>query len=138
MNRKIISVQALINAPVEKVWKFYTEPKHIIKWDNASDDWYTPKAKNDLKVGGRFLFRMEARDGSAGFDFTGIYNEVKINELIEYSIEDGRKVKIRFAKHNDKTFIKIVFEAESINSIEMQRDGWQAILNSFKNYVESD
>ena len=138
MNRKIISVQALINAPVEKVWKFYTEPKHIIKWNNASDDWYTPKAKNDLKVGGRFLFRMEARDGSAGFDFTGIYNEVKINELIEYSIEDVRKVKITFAKHNHKTFIKIVFEAESINSIEMQRDGWQDILNNFKKYVEEN
>ena len=134
---KKITVQAVINAPVEKVWELYTEPKHIVKWNNASDDWHTPKAENDLRVGGKFLSRMEAKDGSAGFDFAGVYNEVKKNEVIGYEMGDGRKARIVFKKDGAKTKVAVTFDAESTNSIELQRSGWQAILNNFKKYVES-
>jgi uncharacterized protein YndB with AHSA1/START domain len=136
MSKQTIMIQAEINAPVEHVWKLYTEPEHIKKWNNASDDWHTPKAENDLVVGGKFLFRMEAKDGSSGFNFEGNYDKVKTNELIEYSIADGRKVKVTFTRNNANTRISITFEAEINNSVEMQRDGWQAILNNFKRYVE--
>src|SRR5882672_1166747 len=91
-NKIMITIEGLINAPVEKVWEFWTGPKHITQWNNASDDWHTPVAENDLRVGGKFLSRMEAKDGSFGFDFWGIYDVVKKNELIEYTIGDGRKV----------------------------------------------
>ena len=136
--KKTITVQAAINAPVEQVWKLYTEPEHVMKWNNASNDWLTPRAENDLKVGGKFLYRMEAKDGSSGFDFDGTYVQVKTNELIVYSISDGRKVEVIFIKDdNARTKIATTFEAENSNPIEMQRDGWQAILNNFKKYVET-
>lgn len=135
---KTITVQAVINAPVEQVWKLYTEPEHVMKWNNASNDWHTPRAENDLKVGGKFLYRMEAKDGSSGFDFDGTYKQVIANELIVYSISDGRKVEVTFTKDdNARTKMDTTFEAESTNAIEMQRDGWQAILNNFKIYVET-
>lgn len=133
-----IAVYTMINAPVHKVWNFYTEPKHITKWNNAAPDWHTPRAHNDLRTGGKFLFRMEARDGSQGFDFAGVYTEVKHNELISYEIGDGRKVKVVFSEQGDHTKITVNFEAEEINSIEMQRGGWQAILDNFKKYVEEN
>jgi len=136
--KKTIIVQAVINAPVEQVWKLYTKPEHVMKWNNASNDWHTPRAENDLKVGGKFLYRMEAKDGSSGFDFDGTYEQVIANELIVYSISDGRKVKVTFTKDdNERTKMDTTFEAESTNPIEMQRDGWQAILNNFKIYVET-
>jgi uncharacterized protein YndB with AHSA1/START domain len=136
--KKTITVQAVINAPVEQVWKLYTEPEHVMKWNNASNDWHTPRAENDLKVGGKFLYRMEAKDGSSGFDFDGTYKQIIANELIVYSISDGRKVEVTFTKHdNARTKMDTTFEAESTNPIEMQRDGWQAILNNFKIYVET-
>jgi uncharacterized protein YndB with AHSA1/START domain len=135
---KTITVQAVINAPVEQVWKLYIEPEHVMKWNNASNDWHTPRAENDLKVGGKFLYRMEAKDGSSGFDFDGTYKQVIANELIVYSISDGRKVEVTFTKDdNASTKMDTTFEAESTNPIEMQRDGWQAILNNFKIYVET-
>ena len=135
--KKTIKVQAVINAPVEQVWKLYTEPEHVTKWNNASNDWHTPRAENDLKVGGKFLYRMEAKDGSSGFDFDGTYKQVKTNELIVYSISDGRKVEVEFTKDDDaRTKMATTFEAESTNPVEMQRGGWQAILNNFKKYVE--
>lgn len=134
---EIIRVQASISAPTEKVWKFYTGPEHITKWNNASADWHTPWAKNDLRVGGKFIWRMEAKNGTMGFDFGGVYTAVKTNELIEYTIEGGRKVKIAFTKNNAKTKVTVDFEAENENPIEMQRGGWQAILDNFKKYVES-
>jgi len=134
---KTITIQASINAPVEKVWKFYTEPEHITQWNNASDDWHTPSAKNDLKTGGKFVFRMEAKDGSKGFDFEGKYDEVKNHKLISYSMSDGRKVKITFNQEGPKTKVITTFDPENENPIEIQRDGWQSILNNFKNYVES-
>jgi uncharacterized protein YndB with AHSA1/START domain len=136
--KKTISVQAVISAPVEQVWKLYTEPEHVIKWNNPSNDWHTPRAENDLKVGGKFLYRMEAKDGSSGFDFDGIYEQIRTKELILYSLTDGRKVEVTFTKDNDtRTKIATTFEAESTNPLEMQRTGWQAILDNFKKYVET-
>lgn len=133
---KSITVQTTINAPLEHVWKLYTEPKHITQWNNASKDWHTPRAENDLRVGGKFLFRMEARDGSQGFDFNGTYTQIKTNQLITYTIGDGRTVRVQFTEQDQRTNVLVTFEPEGINPLEMQRDGWQAILNNFKRYVE--
>jgi len=136
--KKTITVQAVINAPIDKVWTFWTTPDHVTKWNNASDDWHTPRAENDLRVGGKFLYRMEAKDKSFGFDFFGVYDEVKKNEVIAYTMDDKRTVKITFTKNsNTETKVVETFEAESTNPLEMQRDGWQAILNNFKKYVET-
>lgn len=134
--KTLITVEAKINAPVEKVWKLWTEPQHIIQWNNASDEWHTPKAENDLREGGKFLSRMEAKDGSFGFNFEGTYNEVKPLELIRYTLADDREVKIIFKGQGKTTTVTEIFEAEGQNSIEMQQMGWQAILNNFKKYVE--
>ena len=133
----VITVQTVIKSPVKKVWKLWSEPNHIINWCNASDDWYTPKAENDLRVDGKFLTRMEAKDGSSGFDFTGKYKKVELYKEIDYVIDDGRKVQIMFDEKNKETTMKESFDAENINSIESQKDGWQAILNNFKEYVET-
>jgi uncharacterized protein YndB with AHSA1/START domain len=136
--KKAISVKVVINAPVEQVWKLYTEPEHVTKWNSPSKDWHTPRAENDLKVGGKFLYRMEAKDGSSGFDFDGFYQQIRVNELIMYTLADGRKVEVTFTKDNDaRTKIATTFEAESTNPLEMQRNGWQAILDNFKKYVET-
>lgn len=133
-----ITVSAIVNAPIEKVWEFWTAPAHIIKWNAASDDWHTPRAENDLKTGGKFLARMEAKDGSFGFDFEGIYDEVIPNQTIAYHMSDGRKVKVEFLqKSENETEIIETFDPESENSLDMQRDGWQAILNNFKKYIET-
>ena len=134
--KTIITVKAKIHAPVNKVWELWTDPKHIIHWNNASDDWHTPKAENDLRVGGRFLSRMEARNGSTGFDFTGKYIKVEQNKLIEYTIDDGRNVRISFDPIENVTRVTESFEAEHTNPIEMQQAGWQAILDNFKGYTE--
>jgi uncharacterized protein YndB with AHSA1/START domain len=133
-----ITVETAVKAPVEKVWKIWTAPNHITKWSHAMDDWHTPFAENDLRVGGKFLSRMEAKDGSVGFDFGGIYDQVKTNELIEYTLGDGRKVVINFTVKGNETRVVITFDAENTNPIEMQRNGWQAILNNFKKYVETN
>ena len=133
-----ITIETTINAPVEKVWKFWTLPEHITKWNSASDDWHTPRAENDLRAGGKFAARMEAKDGSFGFDFGGVYDDVKTNELIEYTLGDGRKVAVHFTPNGNETKVSETFEVENTNSIEMQRGGWQAILNNFKKYVEAN
>ena len=132
-----ITVEAIIIAPVEKVWNLWTGSEHITKWNNVSDDWHTPWAENDLRIGGRFVSRMEAKDGSSAFDFAGVYDDVKTNDLIAYTIDDGRKVRITFTGNNYVTEVSETFETESTHPIEMQRKGWQAIMNSFKKYVES-
>ncbi|HXB31672.1 MAG TPA: SRPBCC family protein [Puia sp.] len=134
----IIAIDAIVNAPLEKVWKFWTEPGHITKWNAASDDWHSPYAENDLKAGGKFISRMEAKDGSFGFDFGGVYDEVKTHELIAYTLGDGRKVKITFSSEGNAIKIVENFEAEKVNSIEIQRAGWQSILNNFKKYTETN
>jgi uncharacterized protein YndB with AHSA1/START domain len=132
-----ITIEATVNAPIEKVWDAYTDPKQIIRWNSPSDDWHSPRAENDLRPGGAFNYRMEAKDGSFGFDFGGTFDEVKPNELLAYTIGDGRKVENVFTKEGDATKVTVTFEAENQNSIEMQRGGWQAILDNFKKYAES-
>lgn len=133
-----IEVTATVKATVEKAWDLWTSPEHIMQWNNASDDWHTPRAENDLRPNGSFNVRMEAKDGSFGFDFGGIYNTVKNNELIEYTLGDGRKVSITFQSNGNETTITETFEAETENSIALQRGGWQAILDNFKKYAESN
>jgi uncharacterized protein YndB with AHSA1/START domain len=131
-----VTVKTTVNVPVEKVWEFWTEPNHITKWNNASEDWHTPVAENDLRPGGSFLSRMEAKDGSFGFDFKGIYDEVKLLEFISYSLEDGRKVEISFEGKENETEIIETFDPDTSNSIELQQTGWQAIIDNFKKYAE--
>jgi uncharacterized protein YndB with AHSA1/START domain len=131
-----ITVQTTLHAAVEKVWKLWTNPVDITNWSTPSPDWHTPKASHNLKPGGEFLYRMEARDGSLGFDFSGTFDVVKPNTQLAYTIADGRKVNIQFEQQGNKTILTETFEAEEENSIEMQRAGWQAILDSFKRYVE--
>ena len=132
----IITIETTVNEPIEKVWKYWIEPQHITKWNTASDDWHTTLAQNDLRVGGKFLSRMEAKDNSFGFDYSGVYDEVKLNHIISYILDDGRKVRITFIGQKNKTKIIENFEAEKTNSIELQQNGWQAILDNFKRYTE--
>ncbi|MBL7842787.1 MAG: SRPBCC family protein [Cyclobacteriaceae bacterium] len=132
-----ITIRATVHAPVEKVWKLWTGPEHIMQWNNASDDWHTPHATNDLRVGGKFLSHMAAKDSSMSFDFEGTYSKVEPHKAIEYTISDGRKVKTTFATEHKGTSVETVFEAESTHSIDMQQAGWQAILDNFKKYAES-
>jgi len=132
-----ITVETSVKAPVEKVWKFWNGPEHITQWAFASPDWHTPRAENDLREGGKFSSRMEARDGSMGFDFGGVYDKVKTHRLIEYTLGDNRKVKVTFTPKGNETMISETFEAEDTNPVEMQRGGWQAIMDNFKNYAES-
>ena len=131
-----ITVETLVNAPIEKVWEFWTKPEHITHWNNASEDWHTTRAENDLRIGGKFLSRMEAKDGSFGFDFEGIYDEVLTNEKISYTLLDDRKVTITFSPTENGVQVTETFEAETENKLELQKFGWQAILTNFKNYVE--
>jgi len=132
-----ITVEAIVNAPVEKVWKSWIEPDHIVKWNHASDDWHSPWAKTDFREGGSFSARMEAKDGSMGFDFGGVYDVIKPNEYIEYTIGDGRKVQVTFTKQGNATRVVETFEAENTHPVEFQKGGWQAILDNFKKYTES-
>ena len=136
-NTTAISIGQTINAPVEKVWDYFSNPEHITGWNNASEDWFTPRAQNDLRAGGSFVYRMESRDGKYGFDFGGTYDSIKEKEYMEYTIGDGRKVKVHFIPEGNATRIEESFEPESQNPIEMQRSGWQAILDNFKKYTES-
>ena len=133
-----ITIQAEIKASIEKVWKCWTTPAHIVKWNNASDDWHTTKAENDLRVGGKFTSRMEAKDGSFGFDFGGVYDVVENHKRIAYTLDDSRKVDIHFSTNGNSTTLVETFDAEGENPVEMQREGWQAILNNFKLYIESN
>lgn len=137
-NNNTVTVETQIGAPVENVWRYWTQPEHLVQWNNASDDWHTPHAENDLRPGGAFLSRMAARDGSTSFDFTGTYDRVEEYRHIEYTIADGRRVWITFTTSGDKTIVTETFETENMHSAEMQRAGWQAILNNFKKYVETN
>jgi uncharacterized protein YndB with AHSA1/START domain len=134
----MITVQATINASIEKVWKLWNTPSDIMNWCSASPDWHVPSASNDLKTGGTFTTRMEAKDGSFGFDFGGTYDEVKTNELIKYTMGDGRKVIIEFSASVNTTKITESFDPENQNPHDMQKSGWQAILDNFKNYAEKN
>ena len=133
----MITVQTSIKAPLEDVWECWTHPDHIVHWNHASDEWYTPHAANDLRLGGTFLYRRESTNGSEGFDFGGTYTSVREFEYIEYTLDDCRKVKIGFNETEDGTELKEAFEPEQTNTSDQQQQGWQAILDNFKNYVES-
>ena len=132
-----ITVEATVFAPAETVWDMWTAPEHIKLWNSASPDWHTPRATSDLRVGGTFISRMEAKDGSMGFDFGGTFTTVVPEKTLAYTMSDGRKVSVTFTEENGATHITEIFDAESENPVEMQRDGWQAILDNFKKYVET-
>jgi uncharacterized protein YndB with AHSA1/START domain len=138
MNTTKITVQAEVKADPQKVWDYWTKPEHIIKWNFASDDWHCPAAENDLRVGGKMKSRMEAKDGSFGFDFEAIYDEVVDQQKITYTMLDGRQATTSFEKNGNNTKLVIVFDAESENPVEMQRGGWQAILDNFRKYAEAN
>lgn len=131
-----IKIEAIVLADINKVWKYWTEPEHITKWNFASDDWHCPKAENDLRIGGKFTSRMEAKDGSFGFDFSGTYDDIIELEKIAYTMNDGREAITYFESQGDKTKVTTLFDPENENPFEMQKDGWQAILNNFKKHVE--
>jgi len=132
-----VTVTAVVQLPAAKVWEYWTEARHIEQWNQASDDWHTPKAINDLRPGGRFVFTMAARDGSVSFDFEGTYDEVMVHEKIVYTIIDGRKVQIQLASSGSATTVTETFETENVHPVELQRQGWQAILDNFKRYAEN-
>jgi uncharacterized protein YndB with AHSA1/START domain len=135
---KKVTVETVVKTPIEKAWKFWNDPKHITKWYYASDDWHAPYAENDLRVNGKFKTTMSAKDGSFSFDFEGTYTAIQENKLIEFTIADGRKVKITFSDLGKETKVVETFETENTNPVEMQRGGWQAILNNFKKYTEAN
>jgi len=137
MDKKVITVQTVVNAPLEKVWKAWTEPEHIVQWAFAQDDWEAPSAENDVRTGGKFKTVMAAKDKSVSFDFTGTYTNVDGHEVIEYDMDDGRHVSIRFEEVPEGVKITETFEMENENSEEKQRSGWQAILENFKKHAES-
>ena len=137
--QQLITVETLVQAPVANVWTHWVTPAHIMAWNAASDDWHTPSATNDLRVGGKFTSRMEAKDKSMGFDFGGTYTEIRTHALIAYRLGDGlgaREVRVVFEPVGDATIVRETFAAETTHPIEAQRSGWQSILNRFKSYVE--
>jgi uncharacterized protein YndB with AHSA1/START domain len=136
MLEKII-IKAIISADKQKVWDYYTQPDHITKWNFADPSWHCPSASNDLKIGGRYVARMEAKDGSFGFDFEAVYSEISMENNFTYGL-DKRNVIVEFKELNKQTEITVSFDPENENPIELQRNGWQAILNNFKNYTETN
>ena len=132
-----ISIETMVNAPIEKVWDAWNNPADIKQWNSAQDDWHTTKSTVDLREGGKFSSRMEAKDGSAGFDFEGTYTRVVPNETIEYRMSDGREVRTDFFESQGGVAIKSTFDAENENTPEVQREGWQAILDNFRRHVEA-
>ncbi len=131
-----VMVSVTIQADRDTVWTCFTAPGHITQWNFASEDWHCPSAENDVRPGGRYCARMEARDGSFGFDFEAVYDDVVERESLSYTMPDGRKVNTVFIKSGTGTSVTTTFDAESENPVEMQREGWQMILNNFKKYVE--
>jgi uncharacterized protein YndB with AHSA1/START domain len=133
----VVNVSVQVNASVEKVWNAWNAPEHVVHWCFASDDWCAPHASSDLRVGGSFITRMEAKDGSFGFDFGGVFDEVVEHKRIVYHMSDGRKVEILFVANGNTTTVVENFDAETENPVEMQQQGWQMILNNFKKYAET-
>jgi len=133
-----LTVKTLVNAPIEKVWMFWTVPSHITQWTFASSDWHAPSAENDLRVGGKFKTTMAAKDGSVSFDFEGIYNKVEQHNKIAYALANGRQVEISFEDADGKTLVTEVFDPEDQNPLDLQETGWQAILDNFKKYAEQN
>ncbi|NMO19958.1 activator of HSP90 ATPase [Pyxidicoccus fallax] len=137
MSPQKITIEALVAAEPRKVWECWTQPEHITGWNFAIDTWQCPRASNELRVGGKYSARMEAKDGSFGFDFEAIYDEVVDQKKITYTMTDGRQATTHFERTGNQTKVTTIFDAESQNPVEMQREGWQSILNNFKRYVES-
>ncbi len=138
MEKKAITIRATINAPIQKVWSYYTQPEYIMQWNFASADWHCPTATNNLKTGETFSYTMAAKDGSVSFDFQGRYDNVKLHKYINYTFDDGRAVEITFLANGEQTEFIQIFEAEVANDIEMQRAGWHAIFENFKKLVEQN
>jgi uncharacterized protein YndB with AHSA1/START domain len=132
-----ITVETVVKAEPSRVWDAWNNPADIKQWNNASDDWHTTSSSVDLREGGKFTARMEARDGSQGFDFAGTYTRVEPNKTIEYRMGDGREVKVEFVPQTDGVLVKETFDTEDENTPELQRQGWQAILDNFGKHVES-
>ena len=133
-----ITVTATINADTNKVWEYYTNPIHITKWNFADPSWHCPFASNDLQVGGKYSARMEAKDGSFGFEFEAVYDEVIDGEKLTYTMTDGRQADVTFKRLRNTTEVIVTFDAETENPAEMQKSGWQAILDNFKKYTEAN
>jgi uncharacterized protein YndB with AHSA1/START domain len=131
-----IIIETTVKAPIDIVWRAYTSPEDIIQWNAASDDWHTTSSSVELRVGGTFSSRMEAKDGSFGFDFAGTYTKIVPNELIEY-VFDNRSASVEFMQTNNGVKVRITFVAETEHTIEQQEEGWQAILNKFAKHVEA-
>jgi uncharacterized protein YndB with AHSA1/START domain len=134
----MITIQVIVNEPIEKIWEFWTKPEHVMNWNNASDDWHCPKAENDLKNNGKFSYTMASKDGAMSFDFEGIYSNIIELKFIESTISDGRKVRISFEETKNGVEITESFDPENIHPEEFQKQGWQAILDNFKKYIESN
>ena len=131
-----ITIQTVVKAPIEQVWDAWNGPEHIQRWNAAQDDWHTTRSTVDLREGGTFVSRMEAKDGSAGFDFGGTYTRIVPLQAIEYRMGDGREVQVQFEDGADGVEVTETFDAENTHAAEMQRQGWQAILDNFRRYVE--
>ncbi len=138
MSNSKITVGTAVSGNPKKVWDYWTRPEHIVKWNFASDDWCCPHAENDLRVGGKMKSRMEAKDGSFGFDFEAVYDEVSVHKKIAYTMGDGRQAVTIFENADGKTKVTTTFDAENTHPLEMQRDGWQEILENFRKYTEAN
>lgn len=136
-SKQTITVETTVNAPIEKVWQGFTAPEHVVNWNFASDDWHAPEAENDLRIGGKFRTKMAAKDDSMSFDFEGKYTNVENHKTIEYVMADGREVSVSFEDLGESVKVTETFNPESVHTLELQRDGWQAILNNFKKYTET-
>lgn len=136
--KTVITIETTVDASLEKVWNYWIAPEHIVNWNAASPDWHTPRATNDVRVGGELFCRMEAKDGSFGFDLKGTYTAVEALKQLDYALEDERKVTVAFSDMEGKTLVVQHFEAENQNPIELQQAGWQAILTNFKYYTENN
>lgn len=138
MDTTKITIQVVVAADRQKVWNCYTQPEHITKWNFATDTWHCPAASNDMRVGGKYLARMEAKDGSFAFDFEAVYNEIVDGEKFTYTMPDNREIQVSFEKMDDKTRVTVTFDPENVNPVDLQRDGWQSILDNFRRYAEGN
>lgn len=136
MNATKVTVKAMVDASVAKTWECYTHPKHIVNWNFATTDWRCPSAENDMRIGGTYKARMEAKDGSFGFDFEAVYTEIEVENYFTYEF-GGRIATVEFRKSDNKTEVVVTFDAETENPVDLQKAGWQAILNNFKTYTET-
>lgn len=137
MSVEIVKIQALVNAEINKAWNCYVQPDHIVQWNFASDDWQCPWAENDMRIGGTYKARMEAKDGSFGFELEAVYSAISEPKSFAYTMPDGRNVEVKFTAQEAGTLVEVAFDAETQNPVELQRQGWQAILNNYKKHTES-